>query len=213
MVSHGGLVRRVVAARRTVVLAGLAICVLVTLVASSALAVATHSSGPVSAVEARTGSRLPDDPNLRRAERVVVMATGFAPRASVAVALVGVATLATVVADDSGAAVYAFAVPRSLPRGAQSLVFSGAAAGDTSRARRGNAHVSVPLSERWPFRVGAPSPPSHGVSGVRGSRPAGNNGHGPTSATGVDVLLTAVAGLVALLLGLGVLRTVGRRRH
>jgi hypothetical protein len=206
-VLHGGVVRRVFSARRTAVLAGLSVCALGAVVAASALAKSSPAPGPVSAVEASTGRQLPDNPKLRTGDRVIVTATGFDANANVTVALVGMQTLAQVSADDEGRAVYPFTVRSSLSRSQHALVFSGAPKNRSTRSGRGNITVAVPLTEQWPFRTGGPS---HGVSGTGAHQ--GSSGHGPTSATGVDVLVIATAGLVVLLLGFVLARTGVRRR-
>jgi hypothetical protein len=132
---------------------------------------------------------------------VVVVATGFAPSTAVTVALVGVETLDRPAADAAGRATYRFTVPQTLPRGQHALVFSGLPESLADSTDRGNLEVTVPLTEQWPFRTGGgpATPPSHGASGTGAHRDASRGGS--TSATGVDVLLAAVAGLVVLLIG------------
>src|SRR5438093_821961 len=132
----------------------MASCALLTVVASSALARAGHSSGPVSAVDTVTGRHLPANPDLRAGERVTVTARGFAAHVSVTVALVGVSTLDNVVADGHGIVGYVFTVPRTLDRGQHALALSGPPHGRSAQQPGGNVVVSVPLTEQWPFRTG-----------------------------------------------------------
>jgi hypothetical protein len=202
--------RRGVLARRAA-FAGIAAAVLAGVVTASALARSSGSGGVVSTVEASTGHHLPANPMLHAGERVLITVRGFAPAAPVTVGLVGVQLLGPVVAGSAGAVVYPYVVPTSIGSGQHALAFSGAPA-PTSAAPPGNVDVTVPLTTQWPFRTAArPTgrPPgassSHAIAGAGSGR-----SHGRTAFSGVDVLGLVVAGVVALLGGLVLVRA-GRR--
>lgn len=217
MVLHGDdAMRRATAARRIGVVCGLLICALLTLAAASALAVARHEP-PVTAVDARTGRKLPPDPLLRPGSRVVLTVPGFAPRTKVVVALVGVRHLGTVRASRRGVVVHPYTVPGSLRAGRHRLIFSGPAppAPDPSGRpplRRAAAPfvVIVPYDPSWPFRTGQPH-----TGGAHNHRPGphGTAGGavGPPAQTGIDLLPLLVIGAVAIVAG-GAALAAGRRR-
>jgi hypothetical protein len=190
--------------------------VIVALMAGAAIASPRHRSDPVTAVDARTGHKLPANPALHTGQRVVVTATGFAPRARVTVGLVGVRLLAEVSATDAGNAVYTYTVAVSLATGGHELIFSGPGGSVSSgtSAPRGNFRVTVPLDETWPFRVvGPPTAYPSGSHGAGGEHGGQGSTHHRTSGTGVDVLILVAAGLLAVLAGAAALGGGRRRRR
>ena len=220
MVDHGDdAMRRVSTARRIGIGGVVLICVLLTLTSASARAYRPHSPA-ITAVDARTGEQLPDNPMLHTGSRVILTAPGFASRTHVLVALVGVRQLATVRADRRGVVGYVYTVPDWLGRGQHALIFSGPAppAGQPSRnptrsrptRARAPFVVTVPYDPHWPFRTGRTS--HHGTSGEHHHRPGEQKGGsaGPPSATGIDLLPLLIIGPAAIILG-GLVLAAGRR--
>jgi hypothetical protein len=213
--SHGNdAMRRVSTARRIGVIGAVLSCALLTLVSASA-----HANVPqpptITAVDARTGHQLPANPMLHPGDRVILTVRGFAYRAVVVVALVGVRHLSTLRADDGGVAVYTFTVPSWMQRGQHTLIFSGPAppakpqpfqlGGSRPRHDLQAFQVTVPFDPPWPFRLGAGS----GTGGVH-QGPGG--GGGPPSETGTNLAPLLAIGSAALIIGVLVL-VVGRRRR
>lgn len=191
------------------------------LVAGSALARSGHRPAPITAVDPKLGHRLPADPALRRGERVILTAPGFARRANVVVALVGHRHLATIAASRKGVAVYVFALPHWLGRGRYELIFSGPPRsyqrGRSSRGRpvprRDPAvlQVRVPYDPTWRFRVVVGRiPRSHGVARV--PAPRGETSEQDPAQTGADVVVLLVLGAALLLTGV-LLVITGRMRR
>jgi hypothetical protein len=206
--------------RRVGVVGGLLLYLLLTLVGASALPHAPHKP-PVTAVDARTGKQLPPNPLVQHGSQVVLTVPGFAPRTQVVVALVGARHLGTVRAGRRGVVRYPFTVPRRLRHGHHILIFSGPAPASVYRRRPPKTvhplprwdpqtiMVAVPYDPPWSFRTGPPPR----------TRPPGDPEHrtqggaaGPPAETGIDLLLLAVVGPVAIILGAFVF-AAGRRRR
>jgi hypothetical protein len=200
-----------------------------TLAAASAVGRPKQPIPTFTAIDARTGHVLPQDPLLRRAQRVIVTVCGFAPHTPVRVALVRVRFYGAVRADRRGYVVFRFTVPRTLRNGRQVLIFSGLPrAAQRPAPRRHPASrtrdpqvvaVTVPFDPPWPFRLGGAPPPHPPSTAPPSTAPpttappshATGGEHGGTSFTGADV-----AGLVfvaVLLLAVGVALSYARRRR
>jgi hypothetical protein len=197
---------------------------LLVLLAGSALASSPKDDDAVTAIDARSGHTLPENPMLHGGDRVVVTATRFASGADVTVGLVGLRLFGHVSADQRGRVVYAYTIPTSIGSGQHSLIFSGLAMSTSggnpssapSSATKAPAPfiVTVPLTEQWKFRTpGKPSQsPSLGVSGT-GAHRGHDHGDGPTALTGFDALGLVIVGLAAVAGGVGLVRAGTRRRR
>ncbi len=178
-------------------------------------------TGNVTAYDAH-GHRLPANPVLGRGTTILVVVTGFAPHATVAVRLAGTSGTVRAAADASGTVRYAYTLAQGLPDGQYVLTFVGAppsqATPSASALPGGSARVvvTVPTVGLFPFRdpddhePDGDDPdsddPGSGVEGVSAA-----TGNTRLSYTGADILGPLLIGGVAVVIGTAAL-ALGRRR-
>ena len=217
-----------------------AIFAVVLAVSRDASAAPARPSANVTAYDA-SGHKLPPNPELRSALRIVIKVSGFAAGVSVMVQFPGISGTASIVAGAGGVAALNYSVPASLPNGQYSIVFSGQSppevaqsGGPTSQPTRSgdrqHVSVSVPDVGVFPFRKHDPgssssssNPASGSASGTSGSTGPGSpvsdtaisigGGGGHLGGTGVDVVGLLLAAAIAIVGGLLIMVPGRRRKH